>query len=118
MSIWRTLWIFIFVGRPNRVHNADIRVVILKSIYHDSFFITSHKTTHFRNTWYSYHLHLIISAVVAVTRKESTSIRIDLIRKTEEDALYSKAPEEYTLILSHGGILLSMELRKTSMRAD
>jgi hypothetical protein len=30
----------------------------------------------------------------------------------EEDALYSKAPDEDTLIPSHGGILLSMELRK------
>jgi hypothetical protein len=30
----------------------------------------------------------------------------------EEDALYSKAPDEDTLILRHGGILLSMELRK------
>jgi hypothetical protein len=30
----------------------------------------------------------------------------------EEDALYSKAPDENTLILSHGGILLSVELRK------
>ena len=28
----------------------------------------------------------------------------------EEDALYSKAPDEDTLILSHGGILLSAEL--------
>jgi hypothetical protein len=30
----------------------------------------------------------------------------------EEDALYSKAPDEDTLILSHVGILLSMDLRK------
>jgi hypothetical protein len=30
----------------------------------------------------------------------------------EEDVLYSKAPDEDTLIPSHGGILLSMELRK------
>jgi hypothetical protein len=30
----------------------------------------------------------------------------------EEDALYSKAPDEDTLILSHDGILLSVELRK------
>ena len=35
----------------------------------------------------------------------------------EEDALYSKPPDEDTLILSHGGILLPMELRKTSTRA-
>jgi hypothetical protein len=30
----------------------------------------------------------------------------------EEDALYSIAPDEDTLIMSHGEILLSMELRK------
>jgi len=30
----------------------------------------------------------------------------------EEDALYSKAPDEDTLIMCHGGILLSIELRK------
>jgi hypothetical protein len=30
----------------------------------------------------------------------------------EVDALYSKAPDEDTLILSHGGILPSMELSK------
>ena len=30
----------------------------------------------------------------------------------EEDTPYSKAPDEDTLILSHDGILLSMELRK------
>jgi hypothetical protein len=29
-----------------------------------------------------------------------------------EDALYSKAPDEDTLIVSHGGFLLSMGLRK------
>jgi hypothetical protein len=79
-------------------------------MYHDSFFITSHKkTTHFLDTWHSYRLHLIVPAAVAVTRKESASIRIGLIRK---DALYSKAPNEDALIPSHGGILLSMELRK------
>jgi hypothetical protein len=39
------------------------------------------KTTHFRNTWHSYHLHLIVPAAVAVTRKESASIRIGLIQK-------------------------------------
>jgi hypothetical protein len=65
------------------------------------------KTTHSRNTWHSYHLHLIVPAVVA--RKESASIQIGL--DPEEDALYSKAPDEDTLILSRG-ILLSMELRK------
>ena len=52
---------------------------------------------------------LIFPAVVVVTSKESASIQID----REEDALYSKAPDEDTLILSHGGILLSMELRKS-----
>ena len=36
----------------------------------------------------------------------------------EEDALYSKAPDEDTFILSHGGILFPMELSKASMRAD
>jgi hypothetical protein len=30
----------------------------------------------------------------------------------EKNALYSKAPDEDTLIMSYGGILLSMELRK------
>ena len=82
MSIWRTLWIFIFDGRPNRVNNVDIRVVILKLTHYDYFFITSHKTAHLRNTWHSYHLHLIFPAVVPVTREESASIPIDLIRKT------------------------------------
>jgi hypothetical protein len=54
-------------------------------------------------------------AVVPATREESASIRIGLIRI--EDALYSKAPDEYTLILSHDGFLLSIN-KETSMRAD
>ena len=36
----------------------------------------------------------------------------------KEDALYSKAPDEDTLIPSYGGILLSMELRRESARAE
>ena len=52
---------------------------------------------------------LIVPEVVVVTSKESASIQIDW----EEGALYSKTPDEDTLILSHGGILLSMELRKS-----
>ena len=51
----------------------------------------------------------------------SRSLKRDLLQfglaDLEENALYSKAPDEDTLILSHGGILLSMELRKISMRA-
>ena len=36
----------------------------------------------------------------------------------EEDALYSKAPDEDTLTLSHSGFLISVEQKETSMRAE
>ena len=35
------MWIFIFDGGPDRLHSADIQVVILKLAYHDPFLITS-----------------------------------------------------------------------------
>ena len=54
-------------------------------------------------------LNLIVPVVVVVTNKESASIQIDW----EEGALYLKAPDEDTLILSHGGILLFMKPRRS-----
>ncbi len=85
MFIRRTLCIFIFDGRLDRVHNADIRVVILKFTSPDSFSVSHKKPTHpricFNSDW----------------------------PDPEEGALCAEASDKDALIRRRGRVLLSVQ---------
>jgi hypothetical protein len=91
---------FIFDGRLNRVHNADIRVVILELTCHDSFFITS------QDNPLPEHMTLVSLASYRPcgcrSHQKGICFYPDWPNREEDDVLYSKAPDEDTLILSHG----------------
>ena len=110
--------IFIFDGRPNRVHNADIRVVILNLTNHGSFFITSQENNPLPEHMTGTLVSLAFYHPCGCRSHQKVICFNSGWPDPKEGVLYSKAPDKDTLIPSHDGILLPMDLRKTSMRVD
>ena len=95
----------------NIVQNPDEWVTILEPSCHAFSSINSNeKTAYSRSTWDSYHLYLVISAIVRVVRK-GFCCSTDAF-EPEEFALCSEALDEYTLIRSRGWIFLAIQAKK------